>query len=139
MGRSCGASVPIHGVVDQVTNNIAYGWCYSPDAPDDSCDVRIEFEGNVISGPVPANKNRPDVLAAGFGTGIYGFAIDIPTDVLGDIVNKTLKDPVELYLIACHQEAELVLSKISVQFLEVDPWRFARNILLGPSFQSGEA
>jgi len=52
------------------------GWAYNKSEPEAMLDVAIA-DGNTLLSTTHAYKFRADVLAAGFGTGLYGF--DCPT------------------------------------------------------------
>lgn len=63
------------GAVDYVTPGKATGWAWCPDAPENSVMVEALSDGQVI-GRARADGSRPDLLAAGRGTGCYGFKIN---------------------------------------------------------------
>jgi hypothetical protein len=67
------AYVGWHDVTD--CQHIA-GWAYNKSEPEDMVDVAIA-DGNTLVSTTHAYRFRPDVLAAGFGNGLYGF--DYPT------------------------------------------------------------
>jgi hypothetical protein len=52
------------------------GWAYNKSEPEAMLDVAV-FDGDTLAGIAHSYKFRPDVLAGGFGTGLYGF--DYPT------------------------------------------------------------
>jgi hypothetical protein len=54
------------------------GWAYNRAEPEAMLDVAIlDGDGDSLAGIAHAYKFRPDVMAGGFGTGLYGF--DYPT------------------------------------------------------------
>ncbi|MGZ9811152.1 glycosyltransferase [Pseudoroseicyclus sp. H15] len=68
------------GSIDRIRNNVLKGWVRGPnDAETLILDV---FADNVLlAEAIPADKYRRDVEGAGFGTGWYGFAYDLPAGI----------------------------------------------------------
>ncbi|MBA3320201.1 MAG: hypothetical protein H0T45_01970, partial [Pyrinomonadaceae bacterium] len=54
-----------------------YGWAWDANQPNAAINVDVYADNNLVATGT-ANQNRPDVAAAGFGTGYYGFSIPTP-------------------------------------------------------------
>ena len=68
------APANVQGYIDNATFEWVKGWVWCPDRPFDAITVRILADGKVVARAV-ANLHRPDVEAAGIGTGRYGFEL----------------------------------------------------------------
>jgi len=51
-----------------------HGWAWAPDWPGAAVAVEARLDGDVVA-VAPADRNRPDLAAAGIGDGRHGFAI----------------------------------------------------------------
>lgn len=70
------------GYLDKVDNKNIRGWAWCVDRPNDAVTVKLYLENQTTGqsfAPVTvmADISRPDVIAAGYGTGNYGFKYDI--------------------------------------------------------------
>jgi hypothetical protein len=65
------------GALDRLTPSLIVGWARDDDAPDRAVMLSILDNGVVID-EILADQHRPDVQAAGFGHGSYGFSVAIP-------------------------------------------------------------
>ncbi|OYV89132.1 MAG: hypothetical protein B7Z57_13670 [Acidiphilium sp. 37-60-79] len=70
-----GASSPFEGVVDQIKNGILTGWARQISCPEPA--HLILFVDHKRVSCFDANIWRPDLHAAGIGTGQHGFSVDI--------------------------------------------------------------
>lgn len=76
--------VNYHGFLDDANCTGVSGWVWSPDLPSNTRqNVEILIDG-ALATTITANLNRPDVAAAGFGDGYYGFAWNYPTPMVGN-------------------------------------------------------
>jgi hypothetical protein len=64
----------IQGYLDRVTRERLSGWAWCPEYPAKTLMVRVLANDEVIA-RIVANVHRPDVEAAGFGSGRYGFEL----------------------------------------------------------------
>jgi hypothetical protein len=62
----------IIGYIEKYQNLEVSGWVQNIDKPDESLQVEIEVEGQIV-GTTIANNFRKDLLESGIGTGTYGF------------------------------------------------------------------
>ena len=69
------------GCFDRLTPSLIVGWARDGDAPDRPVTLSILDNGTVIDEAV-ADQYRPDLKAAGIGTGCHGFAVPIPGRLL---------------------------------------------------------
>ncbi|KAA0577952.1 glycosyltransferase [Azospirillum sp. B21] len=60
---------------------VARGWAVDAEAPDEPVRLVLTFEGGVL-GEFQADLFRPELAAAGVGSGRHGFAVKLPGDVL---------------------------------------------------------
>lgn len=65
------------GSVDNSSKVYVSGWAYDKSSPMARKTVYMEHEGRVVSTAV-ARQHRPDVAAAGFGDGRYGYQLPVP-------------------------------------------------------------
>ncbi|GEM_PF-5179558 len=65
------------GSVDNSSKVYVSGWAYDKSRPVSRKTVYMEHEGRIVSTAV-ARQHRPDVAAAGFGDGRYGFQLPVP-------------------------------------------------------------
>jgi MoaA/NifB/PqqE/SkfB family radical SAM enzyme len=65
------------GFVDRVEATLAYGWAFSPSAPDARVEVEVLSDGEVIS-TAPADRFRRDLLDAGIHDGFHAFEASFP-------------------------------------------------------------
>ncbi|MFN7106664.1 MAG: glycosyltransferase [Brevundimonas sp.] len=65
------------GSVDSSSKVYVSGWAYDKSRPMARQTVYMEHEGRIVSTAV-ARQHRPDVAAAGFGDGRYGFQLPVP-------------------------------------------------------------
>jgi O-antigen biosynthesis protein len=62
------------GNLDRVSFDEISGWVWDPDHPDQPVDIEI-LDGDIELMKVSADQFRPDLAAAGMGTGHHGFVI----------------------------------------------------------------
>src|SRR4051812_30846709 len=62
------------GYLDKVTADHVIGWAWNPGRPEETVEVDLYCDGDVVL-RVAADRYRQDLLAAGKGTGRYGFSI----------------------------------------------------------------
>lgn len=80
-----GQSIPLsyerypscRGNLDSVDGNSVNGWIMNERAPGEALEVEI-FQRGVLLGKTLAGEFRPDLLAAGIGSGNYGFSFQHP-------------------------------------------------------------
>lgn len=65
---------PPTGYVDYVGETEVAGWAYDPDDPNQSIDVHVYIDGNIV-GSANANLERPDL---GFSYAYHGFWYNLP-------------------------------------------------------------
>lgn len=75
----CGAG--FLGSIDRIKGRVLEGWVKET-ADDMSLMLDVFIEDIPSANLVNANKYRPDVERAGFGTGWYGFACEVPADTM---------------------------------------------------------
>jgi glycosyltransferase involved in cell wall biosynthesis len=71
------ADCAISGCVDEWSRDALSGWAWNPAQPEKAVTVEVRLDGHPLT-KVLANRLRPDVQHAGFGTGRYGFSVDLP-------------------------------------------------------------
>lgn len=76
------------GYIDEIKNGVIAGWVKSHDT-DEPLVIDILIEGNLVVTALIADVERPDVGAAGFGQGRYGFKATLPLQLPS---GKMLKD-----------------------------------------------
>ncbi len=62
------------GCLDEVDRNYLHGWARDLDFPDSPLFLLVTADDQLVE-RVVANRHRPDVEQAGFGTGRYGFSV----------------------------------------------------------------
>ena len=72
------------GYIDEINTGSVKGWCVGA-ASDFQVRLHVSQDGKVVASGV-ADKFRPDLAAAGIGTGHHGFEIDVPGLRFGDFV-----------------------------------------------------
>ena len=74
------------GTMDEMTSTFIRGWAWKPDAPNNSVEVHLYIRTSdgktVFANVAVADIYRPDVAAAGYGTGYYGYSIPIDWSTL---------------------------------------------------------
>jgi hypothetical protein len=65
------------GVVDAINCSTLVGWAWDVSRPNSSVLLNV-YDGANLLATTPANVWRPDVYAAGYGTGYYGFSLRPP-------------------------------------------------------------
>lgn len=75
----------IEGSVDELSRSGVSGWVCAPSEPSLAFEVEVLSEGRVL-GRAVANQPRPDLKAAGKGTGNYGFRVKLDQPILADAV-----------------------------------------------------
>ncbi len=65
------------GNVDEWSRDSLQGWAWDPASPEKAVTVGVSVDGRPLT-KVLANRFRADVQRAGFGTGRYGFSVDLP-------------------------------------------------------------
>ena len=65
---------PLIGCLDEVDRGSLHGWARDPDFPDSPFVLLVPANDHFIE-RVVANRHRPDVEEAGFGTGRFGFSV----------------------------------------------------------------
>ncbi len=81
------------GNVDEWSRDSLHGWAWNPNRPDKAVTVAVYLDGRPLTKGL-ANRFRPDVQQGGFGTGRYGFSIDLP-DIGSAISSHKLQVRVE--------------------------------------------
>ncbi len=82
---------PLRGFVDQDGPHIVSGWAQDCDAPEEPVALDILLNGTRIAN-VLADIYRPDLRAAGLGSGCHGFMFACAADALGDIEVRRSSD-----------------------------------------------
>ncbi len=82
---------PLRGFVDQDGPHIVSGWAQDCDAPEEPVALDILLNGARIAN-VLADIYRPDLRAAGLGSGCHGFVFACAADVAGDIAVRRSSD-----------------------------------------------
>lgn len=84
-----------HGSIDGFDVKVVTGWAMR-DGTADSQRIDVYLNGKCIRRAVNASLFRPDVKAAGFGSGMYGFSLPVPSSALDqDILAFSLRDPAD--------------------------------------------
>ncbi len=65
------------GCIDEWSRDSVRGWAWDPSRPNKAVTVEVSVDGRYLT-KVLANRLRLDVRRAGFGTGRYGFSVDLP-------------------------------------------------------------
>ena len=68
------------GHIDEIKNGFIVGWVKAEQS-DEPLIIDILIEGIPVITGLAANMERPDVKAAGFGSGFYGFQSSFPADL----------------------------------------------------------
>jgi hypothetical protein len=75
---SLAAEPEIIGFIDRLYSNWRItGWAFDRSSPSTRLEVRL-LDGDFVLARTIASISRPDVAAAGFGDGYYGFVLEIP-------------------------------------------------------------
>ena len=85
------AQGPLRGFVDQDGPHIVSGWAQDCDAPEEPVALDILLNGTRIAN-VLADIYRPDLRAAGLGSGCHGFVFACAADVAGDFEVRRSSD-----------------------------------------------
>ena len=72
------------GNLDRLTTLSASGWAWLPNRPESSVEIEAVLDGRLL-GSTRANKLRRDLLAAGKGTGRYGFLLSFSPPLDGSV------------------------------------------------------
>lgn len=67
----------VHGRLDRCESGVALGWAARPWQSSERLSLELLLDGLVVDSTV-AQEYRPDVEAAGYGDGRFGFAIKVP-------------------------------------------------------------
>jgi hypothetical protein len=67
---------PLRGVIDEQTPTLIRGWAQNSAAPEHP--VTLEIISGTQKCLVLANTYRPDLRAAGLGSGCHGFSLTLP-------------------------------------------------------------
>ncbi len=70
----------IIGELSQREDGLVEGWCHAHARPADRLEVDLFIDETLIAS-VTAASDRPDLRAAGFGDGMYGFALRLPVAI----------------------------------------------------------
>jgi glycosyltransferase involved in cell wall biosynthesis len=70
-------SAMLLGRLDDVSHDIARGWAWEAEANSQPVLLKVRNNGEVI-GEVLADRHRPDLEAAGIGSGCHGFVFRLP-------------------------------------------------------------
>ncbi len=85
-------SSAVTGLFEQIHENMACGWAYSPERPDLRLDIEILCNGSVVA-TGRAEGFREDLRQAGIGDGRYQFQIPIAPELFdGKSHNLTARD-----------------------------------------------
>jgi Tol biopolymer transport system component len=93
--RDPGELGPLRGYVDLAGPDFCFGWAQDIQAPEEPVCLEITADGRGI-GRVLANLYRPDVGAAGYGTGYHGFKFEMPASFKGQIEVRRAADQAQL-------------------------------------------
>ncbi|WP_462320479.1 ExeA family protein [Halochromatium sp.] len=66
----------VRGQFDRVANDIAHGWAFDPDSPEQRLQIAIYCQDKIV-GQGNADRFRQDLLDAGIGDGAYAFELQI--------------------------------------------------------------
>ena len=70
------------GGLDRVDpDGVVEGWCWRPDAPASRASIVLKVDGVPVAS-ARCDCMRPDLAAAGFGDGAYGFLVVLPDDIV---------------------------------------------------------
>jgi hypothetical protein len=75
---------PFHGFVDEAGPSIVRGWAQSVAAPEEPVLLKVWVSGRCVANVI-ANHYRPDLRAAGLGSGCHGFLLLLPPGLTGPI------------------------------------------------------
>ena len=70
----------IIGELAQREDGLVEGWCHAHSRPLDRLEVDLFIDETLIAS-LTAASDRPDLRAAGFGDGMYGFALRLPVSI----------------------------------------------------------
>lgn len=76
VGPVVGAAMRADGWLDGVSDLVARGWAWLPDAPDEAVGIEVLADGRVVGLGV-ADLPRADLKARGLGDGCHGFRIPL--------------------------------------------------------------
>ena len=77
-----GLGAPLRGSVDTFEAGMVTGWAQNPDSPEVPVCIEVLVGGRVTARAV-ANRFRPDLLAAGLGSGRHSFRVQLPAGTAG--------------------------------------------------------
>ncbi len=69
--------MPVQGHFDCIRGRAVCGWAWDPSNPDDRITVHVLFNGEQVVNGI-AETHRPDLQAAGIGSGSHAFFISLP-------------------------------------------------------------
>jgi hypothetical protein len=84
------AAGPLRGSVEYAANGVCAGWAQCPDAPEVPVTLLVMRGGEILL-RVVANRYRPELRAAGLGSGCHGFIFAVP-EADGELVLRRALD-----------------------------------------------
>lgn len=112
------AALPlIEGRIELIDNGVVHGWAWCPDDPSERVELEVLLDGEPV-GTVLADLERPNLAAAGYGDGAYGFRVELPVP----------GDPVAGHVICMRRGAHRALpaSAFTVRASDEGPWSGVR-------------
>lgn len=88
---------PLHGNLDEVGPTRLHGWAQDASRPDEPVVLDISCDGARL-GHVLANEYRPDLRAAGLGSGCHAFTLPLPQGWRGGLDIRRASDGTVLCL-----------------------------------------
>jgi len=73
-----GKAARVRGAIDRWNGRTVDGWAFDPRSPDQAVNVTVHADGVLVASG-PADAERPDLAAAGFGSGHCGFSLELDT------------------------------------------------------------
>ena len=110
------------GHLDEVTFKSVSGWAWCQDTPSIRPIVQLIINDELIA-EVNCNQYRSDLASSGIGDGAYGFNLNLPTAIFGELHVIISNDGSSL------QGSPVSLNKIEVQIIAAAQFLLERGIL----------
>lgn len=110
------------GYLDKITPKSVSGWAWCQENPQTRPTIQIIITGELIAETV-CNQYRADLVSEGIGDGKYGFNIELPVSIFGDIFVIIANDGTNL------QGSPVYLDEEETQVLEAAQFLFEKTLL----------